>query len=231
MSGGLLVIGAHPDDEVLLAGGVLAACAAAGVETGVVSLTHGENGPIADPSLATPETLASVREGELRAACAALGVDFTSCLEFRDGELPWADADEARGALAALLDEHDPHALITFGGDGLYWHPDHIAVHDLTHSAVAQAGDATRVIYESVWPIGAMTELTDAMAERGLPSGLWDLDPAAFGVDQTKDLLAIDVTPFLAAKLAAIRAHATQVGPEHAFSHIPEDLAERYLGT
>ena len=85
MTGGLLVIGAHPDDEVLLAGGTLAACAAAGLQTGVACLTRGELGPIADAALATRPTLGAVRLGELRVACAELGASFVKCWRRPDG--------------------------------------------------------------------------------------------------------------------------------------------------
>jgi LmbE family N-acetylglucosaminyl deacetylase len=70
---GLLVVTSHPDDEVLIAGGTLALCAAAGIETAVVCLTRGEQGPISEPSLATRGELATVRTRELGAACAELG--------------------------------------------------------------------------------------------------------------------------------------------------------------
>ncbi len=60
----ILSIFAHPDDESILAGGTLAACAAAGVDVVLVCVTHGEQGPIAYPDLATRETLGAVRETE-----------------------------------------------------------------------------------------------------------------------------------------------------------------------
>lgn len=228
MSGGLLVVTAHPDDEVLIAGGVLAACADAGVETGVLCLTRGESGPIADPSLATPATLGSVRERELQDACLILGVDWVRCVGRRDGWLSWEDEDVPTDAIAAALAERRPRAVVTFGDDGLYWHPDHIAVHRLTRAAAAR--DADTVIHEAVWPSSAMTVLTAILTERGLPNDLWDIDPDAFGTGETEHVVEIDVTPFLDRKLRALRAHATQLGPNHAFRHIPADLAERFLG-
>src|SRR5436305_12169867 len=93
----LLAVFAHPDDESLVAGGALAACAAAGVEVALVCATRGELGPIAEAGLATRETLAAAREAELRAAGRALGVSAVECLGYPDGELAWCD----ESALAA----------------------------------------------------------------------------------------------------------------------------------
>ncbi len=70
----VLAVFAHPDDEVFSAGGTLAESAAEGARVVLVCATGGEVGEISDPGLATPETLAGVREAELRAACAALGI-------------------------------------------------------------------------------------------------------------------------------------------------------------
>ncbi|HEX6711941.1 MAG TPA: PIG-L deacetylase family protein [Thermoleophilaceae bacterium] len=231
MSGGLLVVTAHPDDEVLIAGGVLAACAAAGVDTGVVCLTRGEQGPIADPALATPATLGEVRERELQAACAELGVDWVRCLNHGDGWLSWNEEAAPVADIAQAISERAPNGVVTFGGDGLYWHPDHVAVYRLTAAALARAGDSgSPVLYEAVWLDSAMPELTAAMAERGLATDLWDLDPAAFGVPAEDDLVEIDVTPFVDRKLRALRAHRTQLPAHHALAQIPADLAERFLG-
>ena len=70
----LLVAVAHPDDETFGMGGTMARFAAQGWGVTVICATRGEVGEIADPSLATPETLGAVREQELRRACAVLGV-------------------------------------------------------------------------------------------------------------------------------------------------------------
>ena len=80
--GGVMATFAHPDDESLLAGGTLAACAAAGEPVEVICMTQGELGP------GDGNRLGARRAAELRAACAELGVTRVSCLEHRDGELP-----------------------------------------------------------------------------------------------------------------------------------------------
>lgn len=230
--GGLIVIAAHPDDEVLIAGGTLAACAAAGVPTGVVCLTRGEQGPISDPVLATRESLPEVREAELRAACSELGTGWVKCYRRRDGNLPWSDRTGIVRQLARIIEARKPDAVITFGEDGLYYHPDHIATYEFTVQAVA-AASAPPALYRSIWPAVLMAALVRALSERGLPGDLWDLAPDNFGVDDAdrEGELVLDVRSFAKRKLRGLRCHRTQLRSDHAFSVLPEDLAESFLGT
>lgn len=228
-SGGLLVITAHPDDEVLIAGGTLAACAAAGRATGVVCLTRGEQGPISDPVLATRDTLGAKRAAELNEACAQLGVAFIKCLHNEDGNLKWCDSNGIVGQLAAIVDARHPNAVVTFGEDGLYYHPDHIATYELSARAVQRAADPP-ALYRSVWPRTLMRDLVSDVERQALPADVWGLAPEAFGSEDDHESFTIDVRPFAHRKLRALRAHRTQLSPEHAIAAIPPDLAERYFG-
>lgn len=229
MSGTIVAVGAHPDDESLIAGGTLALAARAGLRTGVVSLTRGEQGPIADPALASAERLGAVRVGELHSAASALGLDWSVCLAYPDGELEWVDREAAAAELAAVLRPWGPDVVLTFGEDGLYWHPDHIAAAEIAARAVDRL-DAPVDIYAAAWPSGLMTELAAAAAERDLPHDLWGLAPEAFGSDQRPDI-TLDVRAVLPCKLAALRAHRTQLGSDHLLTGLPLDLAERFLGS
>lgn len=227
MTGSIVAVVAHPDDESLIAGGTLALAAGAGAATGVVSLTRGERGPISEHTPATRARLGEVREAELQAAARELGVGWAQCLRHPDGELPWVDHDAAAGELAALLAPHTPAVVLTFGDDGLYWHPDHIAAREIAVLAIRRLGKRVD-LYEAAWPSGLIAQLVAVAAERGLPVGLWGLEPEAFGSDRTPTVV-IDVRPALARKLAALRAHRTQVGADHLFAALPDDLAERFL--
>jgi N-acetyl-1-D-myo-inositol-2-amino-2-deoxy-alpha-D-glucopyranoside deacetylase len=232
MTGGLMVIVAHPDDEVLLAGGALAACAAAGLPTSVVCLTEGEQGPIADPRLATPPTLGAVRRRELAAACAELGVGWLKCYRRPDGNLAFCgDRSGLVEQLRRVVAARRPDAVITFGEDGLYWHPDHVATFSLVRRALARVAEPP-ALYRSVWPQGLMRELVDELCARGLPADLWELEPEDFGAEDEDRAgeLALDVRPFAVRKLRALRRHRSQLGADHAFAALPDDLAERYLG-
>ena len=123
----VLGIFAHPDDETLCAGGTFAKYADAGADVRVVSLTKGGAGQIRDANAATRSTLPTVREQELVAAGAELGLTSTRCLNLPDGGLPSIDG-QLPDVAAQLLSEVDPDVVITFGPDGFSGHPDHVAV-------------------------------------------------------------------------------------------------------
>ena len=230
MTGALVAVVAHPDDESLIAGGTLALAARAGTPTGVVSLTRGEHGPISDPELAVREQLGEVRERELRAAAHELGVGWTACLRHPDGELPWVDHDAAAAELVALLDPHAPAAVLSFGADGLYGHPDHVAARDIAELALDRLSGEV-ALYEAAWPPHLVEEMAAAVAERGLPTGLWGLEPEAFGYGDATPTVVLDVRGVLSRKLAALRVHRTQLGAEHLLAALPDDLAVRFLAT
>src|SRR4051812_2119493 len=80
----LMTVHAHPDDEAIGTGGILARYADEGIRTVLVTCTGGEVGEIADPDMASPETLGEVRERELREACRILGVSALHLLGYRD---------------------------------------------------------------------------------------------------------------------------------------------------
>jgi len=227
-TGGVLAVFAHPDDESLLAGGTLAACARAGLDVGLLSLTRGELGEIADPALATRDDLAAVRAGELEAAGRILGASWTECLEFPDGSLQWVAADAVREAVADRIADHAPRAVITFAPEGLYWHPDHLTTHRLTVEAAAGACDALW-LYGATWPIGLAERLVSELTAAGLPAGLWGLEPAAFGAEEEAITTVLDVSAHLSAKLAALRAHRTQLGSDHLLATMPRELAAKLL--
>src|SRR5437773_6149877 len=153
MAGGVMAVFAHPDDESLLAGGVLAACAAAGRRVAIVSMTRGERGPSELPQL-SGQGLGEVREGELLAAARVLGASSAECLDYPDGELAGADEGQSARALAALLERERPEAVISFSDDGLYWHPDHLAVSRFLTAALELHGSrvARPWLYGATWP-------------------------------------------------------------------------------
>ena len=136
----LLCVTAHPDDESLGFGGTLARAAAEGVETFLIAATLGERGRIGTERPGA-EVVAPVRERELRAACAVLGVRELFRLGYLDGELDRVDAAEASGRIAALVRRIRPQVVVTFGAEGGYGHPDHIAISQLTGAALTAAAD------------------------------------------------------------------------------------------
>jgi LmbE family N-acetylglucosaminyl deacetylase len=139
----LLVVYAHPDDKVFGTGGVLRTYSDEGVRTALICATRGEAGEIADAALATSQTIARVREGELRESCRILGVEDLVVLGCHDGRLAEADPAEVQGCIVREMRRLRPQVVVTFDAAGVYGHPDHRAIHRLTVGAFHQAGDPT----------------------------------------------------------------------------------------
>jgi LmbE family N-acetylglucosaminyl deacetylase len=138
----LMCVLAHPDDESLGTGGILAKYAAEGVATYLVTATRGERGwqgaPRDDPG---PRALGRLREGELRAAAGVLGLSGLSLLDYLDGELDRADPDRAVARIVEHVRRIRPQVVVTFAPDGATGHPDHIAISQLTAAACVAAAD------------------------------------------------------------------------------------------
>jgi LmbE family N-acetylglucosaminyl deacetylase len=138
----LMCVLAHPDDESLGNGGMLAKYAAEGVETFLVTATRGEHGwqgPAAD--YPGPDALGATREAELRAAAQVLGLREVQFLDYIDGQLDQADPAEAIRKIVRHLRRVRPHVVATFGPEGAYGHPDHIAICQFTTAAIVAAAD------------------------------------------------------------------------------------------
>jgi len=137
---------AHPDDESLGTGGILAKYSADGVETFVITATRGERGRFDDKGTRPgPDIVGRTREAELRAAAHELGVREVIVLDYLDGELDHVDGDEASEKIAGHIRRVCPHVIVTFDPFGAYGHPDHIAISQLTAAAIARAADSHRV--------------------------------------------------------------------------------------
>jgi LmbE family N-acetylglucosaminyl deacetylase len=136
----LMVILAHPDDESLGNGGILAKYAAEGVETYLVTATRGERGWTGpESSYPGPEALGKRREAELLTAANVLGIRRVEFLNYLDGELHQAPVAEAVARIVLHLRHVRPDVVVTFGPDGAYGHPDHIAICQLTTAAIVEA--------------------------------------------------------------------------------------------
>lgn len=136
----LLAVLAHPDDETLGLGGTLAKYADDGVDTYLLTATRGQQGWPGEPDARpTPQALGQLREKELRAAAAELGVAELTVLDYMDGELSQADPTEIVPRLAAAIRRLRPQVVVTFPPDGVSGHPDHMAISQFTTAAVIAA--------------------------------------------------------------------------------------------
>ena len=186
----LLAVLAHPDDESLGFGGTLAKYAAEGVRVHLVTATRGDRGryfgkPAGDPTHPGPAALADLREGELREAARTLGLHEVSILGYPDGGLDRVEPRDAIGAIAAHIRRIRPQVVVTFGPDGAYGHPDHIAILQFTAAAITAAADTHAVskFYNLAWPaetwdayhaaIGVLRATVDGVARQAVPWPEW----------------------------------------------------------
>jgi LmbE family N-acetylglucosaminyl deacetylase len=138
----LLCVLAHPDDESLGTGGILAKYAAEGVETYLITATRGEHGWWGEAAdYPGPIRLGQIREAELRAAAEMLRLREVHFLDYIDGELDRAEPRAAVAQIVTHLRRIQPDVVVTFGPDGAYGHPDHIAISQFTTTAIVCAAD------------------------------------------------------------------------------------------
>jgi LmbE family N-acetylglucosaminyl deacetylase len=138
----LMCVFAHPDDETLGTGGVLAKYAAEGVETYLVAATRGQRGWFgAAEDYPGPQALGKIRERELHEAAQTLGIREVHLFDYMDGELDQSDPDEVTAKIVMYLRQIQPDVVITFDPFGVYGHPDHIAISQFTSAAILHAAD------------------------------------------------------------------------------------------
>lgn len=170
----LMCILAHPDDESLGNGGTLAKYAAEGIETSLVTATRGERGwKGAKEDYPGPEALGKLREGELQAAAEVLGIRQVCYLDYLDAELDQVDPDEATAKIARHIRQLKPQVVLTFGPDGAYGHPDHIAISQFATGAVVRAASDGE---------GAAGHVVSKLYYMASSKGLMDAYQAAFGI-------------------------------------------------
>jgi LmbE family N-acetylglucosaminyl deacetylase len=229
----VLAVFAHPDDESLACGGTLARLAHEGAHVVIMCASRGERGSAQGPPV-RDDQLGAARSLELRDAAAALGVPELIVLDYPDGDLRWAGVTGLHADIVMTIRRHRPAAVITFGEDGLYWHADHIAVHERTTTAVRSLGDDAPALYYVTMPTGTMRAIVNAAAAKGWtapPKGFWSLVPDAFGLLADPPTFAVDVGEWVEQKLEAIRCHRSQMGSGNPFAQLDEQQTKRLLGT
>jgi LmbE family N-acetylglucosaminyl deacetylase len=247
----LMGIFAHPDDESFSMAGSMARATRKGCPVALVCATRGEEGQIADPALATPENLGHVREGELRAAMAAVGVSDITFLDYIDGHLAEVDQTEALAKVVYQIRRFQPDVVVTFDPKGGYGHVDHMAIHRLTIAGVIAAASASefpeqlaqgvaphrvRKVYYTAFPRERMLAMRDEAAARGMdftPGG----DEATIPVEEMGVPMA-EITTYIrltddeyAAKRNAAMAHKTQLPADSPWAQATEEQMRQFMGT
>jgi mycothiol conjugate amidase Mca len=189
----LLAVHAHPDDECIGTGGVLARYAAEGARTVLVTCTDGAVGEISDPALATPDNLAEVRSRELDESVRILGISRLVKLGYRDSGMAGtadnanpasfhqANLDEAVERVVQVMRAEQPQVVVTYDERGGYGHPDHIRAHQVAVAAFEASGDPRRFplagpawapakLYYAVVPRSALKGFAERLREAGIES-------------------------------------------------------------
>ncbi len=228
----MLVVLAHPDDESLACGGTIARMADAGARVVLLCASRGEKGEISDRALVADADLGAVRARELHEAAKILGIAEVLIFEHPDGEIRWADVPQFHVEIVLAIQKHRPDGVITFAEDGLYWHLDHIGVHERTLTAVKSFGPWAPPLYYVTMRHGLMHEIVDAAVGNGLTLDAYpfNIEPDAFGDHAKPPSFLVDVHDWVPRKLAALRCHRTQVGANSPFRHLTDDQARRLLG-
>jgi N-acetyl-1-D-myo-inositol-2-amino-2-deoxy-alpha-D-glucopyranoside deacetylase len=256
---GLVCVHAHPDDESIATGGVLARYSNEGIRTAVVTCTGGERGEIVGPGMdpdAIRPGLGQVRKAELSRALGILAAGPPRFLGYADSGMMGTDGnddqasfwrapfDEAVGRMVAQIRALQPDVVVTYDAFGGYGHPDHIQSHRVACVAVEaaavaalypEAGPAWRVrkLYFTVIPKSAIVRFNAELTRRGLPSPFGAIDRVEdlpFGTPDERVTTVVDVRAWQERKIAAIRAHVSQLGPDSFFLNFPDELLGEAFG-
>ncbi len=235
---------AHPDDESILTGGVMAEAHVLGHRVVLLTATRGEESEIhnLDPVSSRPR-LAEIRTKELAESCAILGVDRHELLGYRDSgmtgtvstqhpqSLHRAPLHEVTARIATVMREERPDVVVTYSSDGTYGHPDHVKAHAATMAALellAEEGWQPSKVYLHAVPASFVHAVIEVAAAAGieLPGELSQIQ----GVPDSQITTTVDVTEVLDLKLAACTAHLSQMHPGLALATMAAQLFEAAFG-
>ena len=244
----LMAVLAHPDDESLGVGGTLAKYAAEGVEVFLLTATRGDGGRyrgyrVDDERHPGPAALAAIREAELRAAAAVLGIRNVALLDYRDQQLDRADPHQAIADIVAHLRRVRPDVVVTFAADGAYGHPDHIAISQLTTAATVAAADgafrggaagnepphAVAKLYYIAWPASTWAAYESAM--RKLVSTVDGVERQATPWPDWAITTTIDTRRFWSTVWRAVSCHESQMAAYEQLHTIAADHHEALWGS
>ena len=251
----LLAIFAHPDDESYTAAGTLASYAAQGVDVHLICATKGEAGTISDPKLAYRDVLGAVREEELRESCRTMGIHQPHFLGYRDSGmagssdnrdphcLNMARSDEVIARVVYLIRLLRPDVIVTYDQEGVYGHPDHVAMSRYTEAAFQAAGDPTRypdqlnrgielhsprrLFYVAI-PTSRIMALAKTIPDEDQPEDE-PLDPDELGTRDEDVTVVMDVATMYETKLEVVACHRTQHKSTDFFNRLPEDIRREFF--
>ena len=249
----VLLVHAHPDDETINNGATMALYASLGAQVTLITCTRGEEGEILTPELihlasSDTDSLGEHRESELANAMEALGVsDFRFLAEgerkYRDSgmmgtepnnrpDVFWqADLEEASDYLVKIIEEVKPHVLISYDEIGGYGHPDHIQAHRVAMRASEKSNWQIQKIYWNTMPKSVIAEGIAKMKELGSDFfGADNVDDLPFAKEDSFVTTLIDGNSHVEAKMAAMKAHHTQISLDGPFFALSNNLGLQVWG-
>jgi N-acetyl-1-D-myo-inositol-2-amino-2-deoxy-alpha-D-glucopyranoside deacetylase len=249
----ILLVHAHPDDETINNGATMALYADRGAQVTLVTCTRGEEGEILVPGLShlasTEQDLLGLhRETELAAAMKALGItDYrflgSPTTKFRDSgmmgtdpnnrpDVFWqADLDAAATLLVDVIEDVKPHILITYDEIGGYGHPDHIQAHRVAMRASELSRWQIQKIYWNTIPKSVIAQGMEKMKEIGSDFfGAESIDDVPFAKDDEFVTTLINGSDYVESKMAAMKAHETQIALDGPFFALSNNLGMQIWG-
>ncbi len=216
---------AHPDDESMGCGGLILRHTRAGIPTHLICATHGEAGWMGKPLGAKKENLAEIRYGELEAAAAALALSGVELWDYPDGRVNKEDQQEITERIWQEISRLRPRAVVGWGPDGGYGHPDHIAIGACTDTALSAMVEGDR---PALYHIAVDTQVAefyrDAMRltdeDGSLPLQAQDHVDVVFDLDTDEVMM----------KLRAIDCHRSQLEEWRIALRDHPDLMQRGYG-
>ena len=249
----ILLVHAHPDDETINNGATMALYADRGAQVTLITCTRGEEGEILVPGLShlasTQQDLLGLhRETELADAMKALGItDYrflgSPTTKFRDSgmmgtdpnnrpDVFWqADLDAAATILVDVIEEVKPHILITYDEIGGYGHPDHIQAHRVAMRASELSTWQIQKIYWNTIPKSVIAQGMEKMKEIGSDFfGAESIDDVPFAKDDEFVTTLINGSDYVESKMAAMKAHETQIALDGPFFALSNNLGMQIWG-
>jgi len=236
---------AHPDDESIATAGTLAKAVKAGHRVVIVFATRGELGEPVPGVLAEGEQLPVRRSAECYESAKAIGAARVEFLGYVDSgmmgepsnDAPYcfwqAKVEHAAKRLAVILDEEEPDLLTTYDDNGGYGHPDHIQVHRVGKRAAELS--AVPVVAQNTinrdWMVRGMRGLQESGEIPKDWSGPSAEPPPNFGKPEAEITHRVEAVDFAEQKRASMRAHASQMGPEHFMLAMPDPIFAMGFGT
>lgn len=244
-----LLVHAHPDDETINNGATMAKMVSEGVAVTLVTCTRGEEGEVLVPELAhlassAEDKLGEHRVTELANAMKELGVtDHRFLGNYRDSGMMgtpqndhpdcfWkADVEKAAKKLAEIIDEVKPQVLITYDEFGGYGHPDHIQAHRVAMRASEISTWDIQKIYWNIMPKSVVAKGIEAMKAQGSDFfGAENVDDLPFVKDDSFVSALVHAPEQVDKKMAAMKAHATQITVDGPFFALSNNLGVQVFG-